>query len=331
MHSHRTGSVHLFQGACSYENEKHTSRTATKTPERDLYQLVTDRVVTAIENGVPPWKRPWRSARNGVGLPEMMPANALTGKPYTGVNVLLLWLAADEAGYVSNDWLTYRQAQQLGGHVRKGEVATLAVIYKDWKKQAVDEHGNRLTDSEGEPLMEIVPVLKSNPLFNVGQCDGLPEHLMVKAEGSADALPADTFSERVLQVLNGSGVSVSSLPQDRAFYRPDLDRIVMPLSSQFDQVADYWTTLLHELVHSTGHEKRLRRVGISTFTGRNSPEYAFEELIAEMGSAFLCAHLGIAGDVQHESYIDGWLKVLKSDKKRCFAPAGRHVKHQSIY
>ncbi|HAU9719765.1 TPA: DUF1738 domain-containing protein, partial [Escherichia coli] len=213
---------------------------------------------------------------NGVGLPEMMPANALTGKPYTGVNVLLLWLAADEAGYVSNDWLTYRQAQQLGGHVRKGEVATLAVIYKDWKKQAVDEHGNRLTDSEGEPLMEIVPVLKSNPLFNVGQCDGLPEHLMVKAEGSADALPADTFSERVLQVLNGSGVSVSSLPQDRAFYRPDLDRIVMPLSSQFDQVADYWTTLLHELVHSTGHEKRLRRVGISTFTGRNSPEYAFE-------------------------------------------------------
>ncbi|EHT1575494.1 DUF1738 domain-containing protein, partial [Escherichia coli] len=252
------------------KTKKHTSRTAIKTPERDLYQLVTDRVVTAIENGVPPWKRPWRSARNGVGLPEMMPANALTGKPYTGVNVLLLWLAADEAGYVSNDWLTYRQAQQLGGHVRKGEVATLAVIYKDWKKQAVDEHGNRLTDSEGEPLMEIVPVLKSNPLFNVGQCDGLPEHLMVKAEGSADALPADTFSERVLQVLNGSGVSVSSLPQDRAFYRPDLDRIVMPLSSQFDQVADYWTTLLHELVHSTGHEKRLRRVGISTFTGRKS-------------------------------------------------------------
>ncbi|EPR9812823.1 ArdC family protein [Escherichia coli] len=308
------------------KTKKHTSRTATKTPERDLYQLVTDRVVTAIENGVPPWKRPWRSARNGVGLPEMMPANALTGKLYTGVNVLLLWLAADEAGYVSNDWLTYRQAQQLGGHVRKGEVATLAVIYKDWKKQAVDEHGNRLTDSEGEPLMEIVPVLKSNPLFNVGQCDGLPEHLMVKAEGSADALPADTFSERVLQVLNGSGVSVSSLPQDRAFYRPDLDRIVMPLSSQFDQVADYWTTLLHELVHS----KRLRRVGISTFTGRNSPEYAFEELIAEMGSAFLCAHLGIAGDVQHESYIDGWLKVLKSDKKALFR-ACRQAREASEY
>lgn len=200
------------------KTKKHTSRTATKTPERDLYQLVTDRVVTAIENGVPPWKRPWRSACNGVGLPEMMPANALTGKLYTGVNVLLLWLAADEAGYVSNDWLTYRQAQQLGGHVRKGEVATLAVIYKDWKKQAVDEHGNRLTDSEGEPLMEIVPVLKSNPLFNVGQCDGLPEHLMVKAEGSADALPADTFSERVLQVLNGSGVSVSSVSVNGAPY-----------------------------------------------------------------------------------------------------------------
>ncbi|MCJ2711422.1 ssDNA-binding domain-containing protein [Escherichia coli] len=312
------------------KTKKHTSRTATKTPERDLYQLVTDRVVTAIENGVPPWKRPWRSARNGVGLSEMMPANALTGKPYTGVNVLLLWLAADEAGYVSNYWLTYRQAQQLGGHVRKGEVATLAVIYKDWKKQAVDEHGNRLTDSEGEPLMETVPVLKANPLFNVGQCDGLPEHLMVKPEGSADALPADTISERVLPVLNGSGVSVSSLPQDRAFYRPDLDRIVMPLSSQFDSVADYQATLLHELVHSTGHEKRLRRAGISSFAGRKSQGYAFEELIAEMGSAFLCAHLGITGDVQHESYIDGWLNVLKSDKKALFH-ACRQAREASEY
>ena len=259
-----------------------------------------------------------------------MPVNALTGKPYTGVNVLLLWLTADEAGYASNHWLTYRQAQQLGGHVRKGEVATLAVIYKDWKRQAVDEHGNRLTDSEGEPLMETVPVLKANPLFNVGQCDGLPEHLMVKAEGRADVLPADTISERVLPVLNGSGVSVSSLPQDRAFYRPDTDRIVMPLSSQFDSVADYWTTLLHELVHSTGHEKRLRRAGISSFAGRKSPEYAFEELIAEMGSAFLCAHLGIAGDVQHESYIDGWLNVLKSDKKALFR-ACRQAREASEY
>ncbi|HGG2528959.1 DUF1738 domain-containing protein [Escherichia albertii] len=312
------------------KTKKHTSRTVNKTPERDLYQLVTDRVVTAIENGVPPWKRPWHSARNGAGEPEMMPVNALTGKPYTGVNVLLLWLTADEAGYASNHWLTYRQAQQLGGHVRKGEVATLAVIYKDWKRPAVDEHGNRLTDSEGEPLMETVPVLKANPLFNVGQCDGLPEHLMVKAEGRADVLPADTISERVLPVLNGSGVSVSSLPQDRAFYRPDTDRIVMPLSSQFDSVADYWTTLLHELVHSTGHEKRLRRAGISSFAGRKSPEYAFEELIAEMGSAFLCAHLGIAGDVQHESYIDGWLNVLKSDKKALFR-ACRQAREASEY
>lgn len=265
------------------KTKKHTSRTANKTPERDLYQLVTDRIVTAIENGVPPWKRPWRSARNGAGEPEMMPVNALTRKPYTGVNVLLLWLTADEAGYASNHWLTYRQAQQLGGHVRKGEVATLAVIYKDWKRQAVDEHGNRLTDSE-----------------------------------------------RVLPVLNGSGVSVSSLPQDRAFYRPDTDRIVMPLSSQFDSVADYWTTLLHELVHSTGHEKRLRRAGISSFAGRKSPEYAFEELIAKMGSAFLCAHLGITGDVQHESYIDGWLNVLKSDKKALFR-ACRQAREASEY
>ncbi|HAV9324102.1 TPA: DNA primase, partial [Escherichia coli] len=119
-------------------------------------------------------------------------------------------------------------------------------------------------------------------------------------------------------------------PQDRAFYRPDTDRIVMPLSSQFDSVADYWTTLLHELVHSTGHEKRLRRAGISSFAGRKSPEYAFEELIAEMGSAFLCAHLGIAGDVQHESYIDGWLNVLKSDKKALFR-ACRQAREASEY
>ncbi|NZA86137.1 ArdC-like ssDNA-binding domain-containing protein, partial [Escherichia coli] len=169
------------------KTKKHTSCPVNKTPERDLYQLVTDRVIEAIEKGVAPWQRPWRSVRTHSGDP-MMPVNALTRSAYRGINVLLLWLAAEEAGYSSNCWLTYRQAQALGGQVRKGEKSTMAVIYKSWHKQDEDENGNRIFDAEGNPVMVDVPVLKANPLFNVEQCDGLslPEVTTTVTENGAN-------------------------------------------------------------------------------------------------------------------------------------------------
>ena len=261
--------------------------------------------------------------------------NALTGRAYNGVNVLLLWLSAEERGFNSDRWLTYKQAREAGGQVRKGETATIAVIYRDWTKQAEDSNGNKLTDAEGKPLMETVPMLRQFPVFNTEQCDGLPDQ--VKGPASVTR-PQEDFAgvspeqySRVLSVVNATGVQFSPRPQNRAYYRAATDQIVLPLTSQFMTEGDYWSTVLHELVHASGHAKRLNREGITRTMKRfGDPGYAFEELIAEIGSTFLCANLGITGDLQHESYVDGWLKALKSDKKALFR-ACRFAREASEY
>lgn len=288
--------------------------------KKDIYQQVTDRIISALEKGTVPWKRPWRSATKQFG--DMLPTNAMTGNHYNGVNILLLWMSAEEMGTNTNRWLTYRQAQQLGGQVRKGERATLTVIYKPYETQARDENNDLLFDNEGQPLMKQCGMLKDNWLFNVIQCDGLPEHLSQEDE----QLPKnkqETLSPRirneVFTILDATGVKMTSAPQNRAYYRTIADRIVMPLVEQFSTEADYWSTLLHEMVHSTGHTSRLNREGI---TSRNrkfgDPVYSFEELVAEMGSAFLCAQLEVLGEVNHESYVEHWLSILKKDKKALF-------------
>ncbi|CDL80392.1 ArdC family protein [Xenorhabdus cabanillasii] len=286
--------------------------------EKDIYQQVTDRIISALEKGTAPWKRPWRSTDKQSG--DILPINAMTGNHYNGVNILLLWMSAEEMGTNINRWLTYRQAQQLGGQVRKGERATLTVIYKSYETQAKDENNDLLFDNEGQPLMEQRAMLKSNRLFNVIQCDGLPEHLL------SERIPEDkqeTLSPRIRRevstMLDATGVKLISAAQNRAFYGPINDRIVMPLSEQFDTEADYWSTLLHEMVHSTGHASRLNREGITRIHLKfGDPIYSFEELVAEMGSAFLCAQLEVFGEVNHDSYIEHWLSVLKKDKKALF-------------
>lgn len=166
-------------------------------------------------------------------------------------------------------------------------------------------------------------MLRPLQLFNTQQCDGLPAALsgepatlMTDEEVEAVSVPV---MNRVMEMFNASGVAVNFLEQNRAYYRPVVDQIVMPTSGQFFTEADYWSTLLHELVHASGHQKRLNREGITSSTRKfGDPVYAFEELIAEMGSAFLCAELGVYGEVQHESYVSGWLKALKEDKRALF-------------
>lgn len=320
----------------SSSRKRHTTGKQTKSTlsdRMDIYRLVTDRIIIALENGTPPWRRPWRNAQQGINT--LMPVNALTGRAYSGVNVLLLWLAAEERGYHSDRWLTYNQALEAGGQVRKGETATLAVIYRDWTKQAEDSSGNKLFDADGKPQMETVPMLRQVPLFNVEQCDDLADQV---CGASVITRPQEDFAavdpvqlEQVLTVVNATGVQFSPKPQNRAYYRVTTDQIVLPLTSQFGAEGDYWSTVLHELVHASGHAKRLNREGITSATRQfGDPVYAFEELIAEIGSAFLCAHLGITGDMQHESYIDGWLSRLKSDKKALFS-ACRQAREASEY
>lgn len=313
--------------------KKTTARSkAAAVQTTDLYQQVTDKIIVALENGVPPWRRPWRSAQNVHG--SCLPVNAVTGRAYSGVNVPLLWMAAEEHGYTSDRWLTFLQAKTAGGHVRKNETSALAIIYKPFEKQARDSSDNLLF-RDGEPVMEQLTMLKQLQLFNVEQCEGLPES--VSGEGVV-SVPAESPSElsavqlnQVQQIFSSTGVGCDHRRQDRAYYRPGADRIVMPTVSQFRTEADYWSTLLHELVHATGHGSRLNREGITSSSRQfGDPVYAFEELIAETGSAFLCAELGITGDVQHESYLAGWLRALREDKRAIFR-ACRFAREASEY
>ncbi|MCC3705153.1 ssDNA-binding domain-containing protein [Rouxiella badensis] len=298
---------------------KKDKMTPAKIPRQDLYQQITDKIVLAIEKGMPPWRKPWRAGQRNGDNP--LPRNATTGCYYSGINVMLLWMAAEEHGFASNRWLTFRQALACGGNVRAGEVSSQAVIFKPWEKQAEDTNGIKLFGNDGKPVLEIIPMLKSLCLFNVSQCENLPEDILGEYPPCIDetgSLEEPTFN-RVNAIILHSEVLVNHLHQGMAYYHSRADKVVMPLISQFISEADYWSTLLHELVHSTGHCKRLNRQGIVSASKSFGDEvYAFEELIAELGSAFLCAEVGVFGDVQHESYIDNWLRVLKDDKRAIF-------------
>ncbi|MEH4661084.1 ArdC family protein [Phytobacter diazotrophicus] len=313
-------------------NKSIRGRKVAPVQRTDLYQQVTDRIIASLEKGVPPWRRPWRSAQNVHG--SALPVNPTTGRHYSGINIPLLWMSAEERGFPSDRWLTYQQAKAVGGQVRKGENSSLAIIYKPFEKQARDEQDNVLFDDAGNPVMESLSMLKPLQLFNVAQCDGLPEAVtgtLPVAPEEVSSVLSDHQLDAVQRILNATGVTCTSYRQDRAYYQPATDRIVMPTTSQFVSERDYWSTLLHELIHASGHSKRLNRAGITSSSRKfGDPVYAMEELIAETGSAFLCAELGIFGDVQHESYLAGWLKVLREDKKAFFR-ACRYAREASEY
>ena len=301
--------------------------------QTDLYQQVTDKIVASIERGVLPWRKPWRDSKKTAESP--IPSNASTGRHYNGVNIMLLWLSAEEQGFNSNRWLTWKQAQAAGGNIRKGEKATVAVFFKPFEVEATDKSGQPRTNAQGETMMEQRIMLRSIMLFNIEQCEGLPEKFIgavpeILDDEIVDTVSAPIFND-IVTIAGETGVRVSYSEQNRAYYHSMKDKIVLPLRKQFFTQADFCSTLLHELVHATGHHSRLAREGItSTSRTFGDPVYAFEELIAELGSAFLCAHLGVYGEVQHDSYIDHWLKIMKSDKKALFR-ACRMAREASAY
>jgi len=265
---------------------------------RDLYAEVTSKVINSLESGVVPWVRPWQGAK---GFNAGLPVNFSTGRPYRGINILLLWAS----GYDDQRWLTYKQAQAVGANVRKGEHGSLVVFYKKLELKDVNASGESVTRS--------IPLLRSFTVFNVSQIDGLPIDAPI-------AEPAPITYTKAADILRQANVAHGG---NRAFYSPMADLITMPRLDQFNSEADYFATGLHELTHWTGHKSRLAR----DFNGRFGTEsYAFEELIAEMGAAYLCAESGIEYTTQHASYIASWLKVLKSDKKAIFTAASQAQK-----
>ncbi|EIX9035746.1 TPA: zincin-like metallopeptidase domain-containing protein [Klebsiella oxytoca] len=277
----------------------------------DLYQKVTDEIIAALEKGVIPWVRPWREGE------PVAPMNALSGRFYHGINIPLLWNSAERQGYESDRWLTFTQIRNAGGNIRKGEKSTLAVFYLPQQREVVDSNGNTVLDADGNPKLTSYAVVREFRLFNIQQCEELPEAF------SQPVVMVDDPIAAAEQVARQSAVVITHRRQNRAYYSPGRDCIIMPHPEQFTSREDYYGTLLHELTHATGHASRLNRDGITA--GKHTfgdPMYSFEELVAEMGAAFLCAHVGIQSKLQHDSYIASWLKVLQQDKKAIFRASG---------
>jgi len=272
-------------------------------PAITLYAEVTDRIIGELEAGRLPWVQPWGETCADVG----MPCNAGTGRRYSGINVLILWATVMERGFSSQRWLTYRQAQALGGNVRKGEAGT-CVCYAD--RFTPKDQGDG--DGQGEEPRQVA-FLKRFTVFNVDQCEGLGADLVAAPVALAD----DRIVEVADDVITASGVDFRTGGME-AFYMPSEDLVMVAARrALFDEINAY-RTLLHELVHATGHASRLGRDLTQPF---GSPEYAREELIAEMGSAFLCASLGIVPTVRHADYIGAWLDVLREDSRAIFRAA----------
>ena len=274
----------------------------------DLYTTVTQRITAALEAGTPPWQYPWR--RDGA---DARPANATTGRPYRGVNVLLLNLQAMSCGYRSSRWLTYQQARAADAYVRKGEQGTLIVFFK---MREVDKASHPQEDSDAD--RRLVPLLKAFTVFNVDQVEGLPDDLMPAPMEPGSWEPLDAAEH----ILTESGATVQH-GGSKAFYAPGPDFIQLPPRTAFDCSGDYYATALHELTHWTGHPSRCnrplgRRQGIDA--------YAYEELVAEMGAAFLSDYCGLVGRVQHASYIASWLHALRNDKRLIFTAASQAQK-----
>ena len=286
----------------------------------DVRQIVTDRIIAMLEKGGSVFRERWvRAAARGV------PRNGKTGMPYRGANVLLLWEAAIEAGYASNVWLTYRQAQSLGAQVRQGERGVLCAHFERRARgrggdadDVLPEHGvdeEPLTASSGARA----GVLLCRPfwLFNLAQIDGLPLEVVDLAVAAPAASQAPV--EQAMRLLGGSNAKIRH-GFDQAAYIPALDEIRLPWPRQFTSAEAQCATALHELVHWTGHPERLNRRFGRRF---GDAAYAFEELVAELGSAFLLGRCGLVDATVegHAAYIDAWLRVLRADRTAIFTAA----------
>jgi antirestriction protein ArdC len=301
-------------------------RSVYKNDPKDMFQEVTDRIIKALEQGVAPWKKPWTFADSGL---SGFPVNAVTGRQYSGINVLLLWMACVDNGFVSNRWLTFQQALNAGGNVIKGQRGTYATVYRPFEQVKTDKDGHVVYDENGHEVMEPGYYASRCVLFNALQCENLPDEITRMPQ--LPVLPELQRLARAEELIAGSKVGIIHRRQNRAFYRPSVDCITMPLMGQFRTAADYYSTVLHELTHATGHQNRLAREGIIRSKGQfGDPVYAFEELIAEIGSAFLCTELGIQGNIEHENYIGCWIKRLKEDKSAIFS-ASRYAREAFEY
>lgn len=257
------------------------------------YEEITKTIIADLEKGSIPWRRPWRHTGK--------PKNLVTQKEYRGINIFLLTMK----NYSSPYWLTYVQAKQLGGSVKKDSRGT-GIIFWNFKK--IKE-----VQANGTEIDKTIPLLKSYTVFNLKQCEGIPEkHMPIEVIKPLDFNPIACCDALIAGYKNGPVIKHEG--RDKAFYIPSRDEIQMPAKTDFLSIPEYYSVLFHEAIHSTGHTSRLNRLASSAHFG--SETYSKEELIAELGAAFLCADTGISPSTLTNSvaYIQSWIKALKDDK-----------------
>jgi antirestriction protein ArdC len=290
-----------------------------------VYEVINDRIMALLDKGVVPWRRPWRSAGGSTD-----PVNS-RGRQYRGLNRLVLAAVAMLDGYQSNVWMTYRQAEALGGKVRKGEKGT-AVIF--WKQLEV-------ADAEAKDGKKTIPMLRYFTVFNFDQTEDVVLPKSLREAQTARTLTVDTFEDGQQYVAEAEAI-VLSMPNkpvinekasDRAFYSFLTDAVTVPLRSQHSTIEEFYSTLFHELGHSTGHESRLNRRGADEVSHQFGDQpYAREELVAEMTNAFLSAEAGIDPATLENSaaYIANWKKALANDPK-CLVQAASQGQKAADY
>ena len=282
---------------------------------KDVYTRVTDRIIADLEQGVRTWMKPW-SAEHAAG--KVSRPLRHNGTPYRGMNILLLWGEAMAKGYAAPIWMTFKQTLELGAFVRKGEHGSLVVYANSITKTE--------TNDKGEDVDREIPFMKGYTVFNVEQIEGLPAHFYAKPE---NPLPLSERIESADRFLTATRATIQH-GGNQAFYAPGRDLIQMPPFEAFRDKESYYATALHELTHWTNHKSRLDRSFEQKRFGDHG--YAREELVAELGAAFLCADLGITPEIRddHAAYLASWLKVLQEDKRAIFSAAA-HAQRAADY
>jgi len=281
------------------------------TEKQDIYTRITNKIVADLEQGVRPWMKPWNASNTAGWITRPLRHNGIA---YSGINILMLWASAIEQGFTAPIWMTFKQAIELSAHIRKGEKGSL-VVYANTITKTED-------DGSGTEVEREIPFMKGYTVFNVEQIEGLPDHYYAKPEVQLTTVErierAENFFSNIRADIRYRG--------DRAFYSCDGDYIQIPVIEAFRDAESFYATMAHESTHWTKHSSRLERdFGRKTWGDEG---YAREELVAELGAAFLCADLGLMPEVRddHASYIASWLTALKNDKRAIFSAAAHAQK-----
>ena len=270
--------------------------------KKDIYEMVTDRIIEQLEKGYIPWQKPWTGVHDGA-------YNRISNKPYSLLNQMLI--------SKTGEYASFKQWTELGGHIRKGEKAEIVTF---WKIQQIEEE-----NEDGEKIIKQLPLLRYYNVFHISQVEGVEP----KSIDLNELQPIEEAERIKTEYMQREHIKILEKVTDKAFYSPSLDYIQVPCKEQYQNIEEFYSTLFHEMTHSTGHKNRLDREDVKDCMYFGSENYSKEELCAELGSAFLINKLGIASSKSFNNstaYIQSWLRVLKNDKKFIISASSRAEK-----